>query len=42
MDLLGFFDLSLVFAMTLCASVYVSLVVTCWERADPLALFCGV
>ena len=32
----------LVFAMSLCASVYVCFVVTCWERADLLALFCGV
>ena len=32
----------LVFAMPLCASVYMCLVVTCWERADLLALFCGV
>ena len=40
MDLLCFFGL--VFAMSLCASVYICLVVTGWERADPLALFCGV
>ena len=26
----------------LCASVYMCFVVTCWERADLLALFCGV
>ena len=26
----------------LCASVYMCLVVTCWERADILALDCGV
>ena len=32
----------LVFAVSLCASVYVSLVGTCWERADLLALVCGV
>ena len=39
MDLLCFF--CLVFAMPLCASVYVCLVVTCWERADFLArLWC--
>ena len=31
----------LVFAVSLCASVYLCLVVTCWERADP-ALVCGV
>ena len=42
MDLLGFFNLSLVFAMTLCASVYVCLMATCLERADLLALVCGV
>ena len=28
-----------VFAMHLCASVYMCLVVTCWERADLLASF---
>ena len=28
----------LVFAMPLCASVYMWLVVTCWERADLLVL----
>ena len=28
----------LVFAMPLCASVYICFVVTCWERADLLAL----
>ena len=31
-----------VFAMSLCASVYMCFVVTCWERADLLALICGV
>ena len=40
MDLLCFF--CLVFAMPLCASVNMCLVVTCWERADLLALVCGV
>ena len=30
------------FVMPLCASVYLGLVVTCWERADLLALVCGV
>ena len=40
MDRLCFF--CLVFAMPLCASVYMSLVVTCWERADLLAVVCGV
>ena len=39
-DLLCF--VCLVFAMPLCASVYMCLVVTCWERADLLALVCGV
>ena len=32
----------LVLAMSLCASVYMCFVVTCWERADLLALVCGV
>ena len=32
----------LVFAMSLCPSVYMWFVVTCWERADLLALVCGV
>ena len=32
----------LVFAMSLCTSVYMCFVVTCWERADLLALVCGV
>ena len=32
----------LVFAMSLCASVYECFVVTCWERVDLLALVCGV
>ena len=40
MDLLCFF--CLVCAMPLCASVYLCLVVTCWESADLLALVCGV
>ena len=39
MDLLSFFFL--VFAKYLCASVYMCFVVTCWERADLLALVCG-
>ena len=39
-DLLCFF--CLVFAMPLCASVYMFHVVTCWERADLLTLVCGV
>ena len=32
----------LVFAMPLCATVYMCLVVTCLEMADLLALVCGV
>ena len=32
----------LVFAVPLCVSVYMCFVVTCWERADLLALVCGV
>ena len=40
MDLLCFCsDLCL---LCLCASVYMCFVVTCWERADLLALVCGV
>ena len=31
-----------VFAMSLCASIYMCFVVTCRERADLLALVCGV
>ena len=30
----------LVFVMSLCASVYMCFGVTCWERADLLALVC--
>ena len=40
--LLTFFIFFLSCAMPLCGSVYMCLVVTCWERADLLALFCGV
>ena len=40
MDLFCFFRH--VFVMPLCASVYLCFVVTCWERADLLALVCGV
>ena len=40
MDILCFF--CLVFAMSLCASVYMCFVVTCWEMADLSALVCGV
>ena len=36
------FLFSLVFAISLCASVYMRFVVTCWERADLMALVCGV
>ena len=32
----------LAIAMSLCASVYMCFVVTCSERADLLALICGV
>ena len=32
MDLLCFF--CLVFAMSLCTSIYMCFVITCWERAD--------
>ena len=32
----------LVFAMSLCVSVYMCFVVSCLERADLLALVCGV
>ena len=32
----------IVFGMPLYASVYMCLVVTCWERAGLLALVCGV
>ena len=41
MDLLCFF-FCIVLAMPLCTSVYMYIVVTCWERADLLALVCGV
>ena len=42
MDLLCFVFFCLVLAMSLCMSVYMCFVVTCWERADLLALVCGV
>ena len=32
----------LVFAVSLCTSVYMCFVVACWERANLLALVCGV
>ena len=41
MDLLWVF-FCLVIDLSLCASVYMCLVVTYWERADLLALVCGV
>ena len=41
MDLLRFFFF-FAFAKSLCVSVYMCLVVTCWETADLLALVCGV
>ena len=41
MDLLCVFFCH-VFAMSLCAPVYMCFVVTCWEWADLLALVCGV
>ena len=39
-DLLCF--CSVLCLLCLCASVYMCFVVTCWERADLLALVCGV
>ena len=41
-DLLWVFFFCLVSVMFLCASVYMCFVVTCWGRADLLALVCGV
>ena len=38
----SFMFFCLVFSRPLCASVYMSLVVSCWERADLLALVSGV
>ena len=32
----------LVFAMSLCESVYMCFMIFCWERGDLLALVCGV
>ena len=40
--LLWSFFFCLAFAMPLCASFKMCLVITCWERADLLALVCGV
>ena len=42
MDLLCFFYLVFATCMPLCASVYMCLVVACWERAGLLALVFGV
>ena len=39
---MGFFYLVFATCMPLCASVYMHFVVTCWERADLLALVRGV
>ena len=39
-DLLCF--CSVLCLLCLCASVYMCFVVTCWQRADLLALVCGV
>ena len=36
------FFFCLMFAMSLCAAVFMCFVVTCLERADLLALVCGV
>ena len=41
-QILWIFFFCLVFAMPLCISVYKCIVVTCCERADHLALLCGV
>ena len=38
----GCMPFSVLCLLCLCASVYMCLVVTCWERADLLALVCGV
>ena len=39
---LSCFLFCLVFVMSLCASGYMCFWVTCWERADLLALVCAV
>ena len=41
-DPLFYFFFCHAFAMPLCLSVYLCLVITCWDRADLLALVCGV
>ena len=38
----SFISFSVLCLLCLCARVYMCLVVTCWERADLLALVCGV
>ena len=40
MDILCLFCLA--FTMPLCPSVYMCLVVTCWEKVDLLSLVCGI
>ena len=42
MDLLCFLLSDVCLAVPLCVSVYMCLMVTCWEKADLLALVCGV
>ena len=39
---ISFMFFSVLCLLCLCASVFMCLVVTCWERADLLALVCGV
>ena len=41
-DLLWVFSVLCLLCLCARASVYMCLVVTCWERADLLALVCGV
>ena len=36
------FCLMFAMSLTMCASVYMCFVVTCWERADLFARVCGV
>ena len=38
----SFVDLLCFSSVSLCTSVYMCFVVTCWERADLLALVCGL
>ena len=42
MDILCFCSVLCLLYMSLCASVYMCFVVNRWERADLLALVCGV